>query len=125
MNSTLREKSSLAFEDVFRPKPPLTPWISDYNLSLLVPIVSHWLTAAFYEILERFDLLQQYKIHTNEEEMAKNTISRLECLRGVLLVQVRPDLNSLPLNWSDLQTLGTANRSWNHHRNVVRGRDDR
>ena len=85
----------MAFQDVLRPRPPLIPGISDYSLSLIVPVVAHWLTAAVYEIFQRFKLFQKYRIHTSEEEMAKNTISRLECLRGVILVQVRCDLLSL------------------------------
>lgn len=91
------EKSSAALNDVLRPKPPLISGISDYCLSLMVPVIAHWLTAAVYEIFQRFELFQEYRIHTSEEEMAKNTISRLECLRGVLLVQVRYDMLSLPL----------------------------
>lgn len=97
MNSTMVEKSSTALHDVLRPKLPLISGISDYSLSLIVPIVVHWLTAAIYEIFERFELFRECRIHTSEEEMAKNTISRLECLRGVLLVQVRYGLLSVPL----------------------------
>lgn len=89
MNSTTVEKSSVAFEYVLRPKPPLIAGISDYSLSLMVPVITHWLTAAVYEFFERFELFQEYRIHTSEEERVKNSISRLECLRGVILVQVR------------------------------------
>ena len=96
MNSTMVEKRSVALQYVLRPKPPLIAGISDYTLSLMVPVVTHWLTAAVYEIFERFELFQEYRIHTSEEERAKNTSSRLECLRGVILVQVRYDLFSLP-----------------------------
>lgn len=97
MNSTVFERSSVTFQDALRPKPPLISGISDYSLSLVVPVVTHWLTAAIYEIIHRCGLFQEYKIHTSEEEMAKNTVSRLECLHGVLLVQVRYDLLPLPL----------------------------
>lgn len=96
MNSTMIEKSFEASQDVLHPRPPLISGISDYSLSLVIPVVAHWLTAAVYEIFQRFELFQEYRIHTSEEEMAKNTISRLECLRGVLLVQVRDDLLPLP-----------------------------
>lgn len=96
MNSTMVEKRSVALQDVLRPKPPLIAGISDYSLSLVIPIVTHWLTAALYEIFQRFELFQEYRIHTSQEERVRNTISRLECLRGVVLVQVRYDLFSLP-----------------------------
>jgi sphinganine C4-monooxygenase len=91
------EKRFVALQYVLRPKPPLIAGISDYSLSLMVPVVTHWLTAAVYEIFQRFELFQEYRIHTSEEERVKNTISRLECLRGVILVQVRYDFFSLPL----------------------------
>ena len=90
------EKPSVALQYVLRPKPPLISGISDYSLSLIVPIVTHWLTAAVYEIFQRFELFQEYRIHTSEEERVKNTVSRLECLHGVVLVQVRYDLFPLP-----------------------------
>ncbi|RDA86142.1 hypothetical protein CP532_3029 [Ophiocordyceps camponoti-leonardi (nom. inval.)] len=80
--------SRAAYKIVLRPKPPLIPGISDHCLSLLVPVVTHWTTAAFYGIIERFDLLQGCRIHSREEEKMKNSVSRLECLRGVVLVQV-------------------------------------
>lgn len=97
MNSTRTEQISVALQDVLRSRPPLISGISDQNLSLVVPIVAHWLTSAIYEIFHLFNIFQQYKIHTSEEELAKNTVSRLECLRGVLLVQVCFGLLSQPV----------------------------
>lgn len=97
MNSTTIENTSAALQYVLRPRPPLVSGISDHNLSLVVPVVAHWLTAAVYELFHFFNIFQQYKIHTSEEELAKNTVSRLECLRGVLLVQVCFGLLSLPV----------------------------
>lgn len=97
MNSSRIEKNSVALQDVLRPRPPLISGISDHDLSLVVPVVAHWLTAAVYEIFHLFNIFQRYKIHTSEEELAKNTVSRLECLRGVLLVQVCFCLLSLPV----------------------------
>ncbi|KAI4168003.1 MAG: hypothetical protein LQ348_007577 [Seirophora lacunosa] len=89
MNSTatIAGKSSTAFQDALRPRPPLIAGISDYSLSLIIPVVTHWLTAAVYETFQHFGLFQRHRIHSSEEEMAKNTVSRRECLRGVLLVQ--------------------------------------
>lgn len=90
----------MASQDVLGPKPPLMAakpliaGISDSTLSLIVPVVVHWLTAAVYELFQRFNLFQQYRIHTSNEERARNTISRLECLRGVLVVQVRAALSA-------------------------------
>ncbi|KAL8764587.1 MAG: hypothetical protein Q9194_006960 [Teloschistes cf. exilis] len=77
-----------ASEDVLHPLPPLISGISDYTLSLIIPVVVHWTTAAIYEIFQHYGIFEKYRIHTSDEEKAKNPISRLECLRGVLLVQV-------------------------------------
>ncbi|KAL9583701.1 MAG: hypothetical protein Q9203_004969 [Teloschistes exilis] len=35
-----------------RPLPPLLPWISDFHLSLLLPIAIHWLVSGFFEVLQ-------------------------------------------------------------------------
>lgn len=88
MNSTRVEKYSVNLQYVLYEKPPLIAGISDYTLSLIVPVVTHWLTAAIYEIFQHFELFQEYRIHTSKEERARNSISRLECLRGVILVQI-------------------------------------
>jgi sphinganine C4-monooxygenase len=85
----MANNTSEALLDILQPRPQLITGISDNTLSLIVPVVTHWLTAAIYETFERFGLFQKYRIHTSDEELAKNTVSRLECLRGVLLVQVR------------------------------------
>lgn len=119
------EKGSMALQDVLHPKPALVPGISDYSLSMIVPVVAHWLTSAVYEIFHRFELFQEYRIHTSEEELAKNTIGRLECLRGVLLVQVCYDLLfHCPLAGPNLQAVGPTDRSGNRTWTILRGRDD-
>ncbi|KAL8950434.1 MAG: hypothetical protein Q9222_003528 [Ikaeria aurantiellina] len=66
-----------------RPLPPLIPWVSDLYLSLFIPIAVHWLTSAFFELCERTGWLEQYRLHTSEEELAKNRVTRLECLRAL------------------------------------------
>lgn len=97
MTFPLDEKQMINSQCVLGEKPPLIEGISDYTLSLVIPIVTHWVTSAFYEVLERFNLLQKYKLHSNAEETARNPISRVECLRGVLLVQVSFSLCPLAL----------------------------
>ncbi|KAL9055978.1 MAG: hypothetical protein Q9206_002923 [Seirophora lacunosa] len=65
------------------PMPPLLPGISDQHLSLLLPTAVHWLTSGFFEICERTGWLGQYRLHTTAEELAKNRVTRWECLRGL------------------------------------------
>ncbi|KAL8801947.1 MAG: hypothetical protein Q9182_004128 [Xanthomendoza sp. 2 TL-2023] len=88
MTEGVHENTHAFPEDVLCPRPPLVSGISDYTLSLIIPIVVHWSTAAVYEIFLHYGIFEKFRIHTSEEEKAKNTISKLECLRGVLLVQI-------------------------------------
>ncbi|KAL8965691.1 MAG: hypothetical protein Q9183_003732 [Haloplaca sp. 2 TL-2023] len=90
MNSSAPGTSPPFLNETLRPRPPLIASISDYNLSLLIPVIVHWFTAAVYEIFQQNGIFERYRIHSPEEETNKNTISRWQCLRGVLLVQSRP-----------------------------------
>ena len=71
-----------------RPMPPLVPGISDQHLALFAPIAVHWLTSGFFEICERTGWLKRYRLHTTAEELSKNRVTRLECLRVTLQCQV-------------------------------------
>jgi len=103
----MANNTSEALLSIIRPRPPLIRGISDNTLSLIVPVITHWLTAAIYETFERLGLFQQYRIHTSDEELAKNTVSRLECLRGVLLVQVMQTVLGIAIGtFSEGETAG-------------------
>jgi len=97
MNLTIAGEYPPVVQHAYRSKPPLYPGVSDYTLSLIVPIAVHWFTAGIYEIIQYFELLQKYRIHTSEEERARNRPSRLECLRGVILVQILQTLFGIVL----------------------------
>lgn len=71
-----------------RPVPPLMPPISDLHLSLLVPIVVHWILSGIFSWLEATRYLQQYRLHTSAEELTQNRCSRWECFRGVVINQI-------------------------------------
>lgn len=68
--------------------PPLFSSISDPHLALILPILVHWLTSAFFEICERTGWLEEYRLHTTEEELSKNRVTRRECLRVTIQCQV-------------------------------------
>jgi sphinganine C4-monooxygenase len=70
-----------------RPLPPLIPGISDQHLSLFAPIAVHWLTSGIFEICDRTGWLGRYRLHTTAEELAKNRVTRLECLRVTIQCQ--------------------------------------
>lgn len=67
--------------------PSLAPGISDFHLSLLLPIAVHWLTSGFFEICDRTGWLGQHRLHTSAEELARNRVTRRECLRVTLQCQ--------------------------------------
>ena len=70
-----------------RPVEPLLPGISDFHLSLLAPLAAFWLSCLFFYWLDESGFLQQYRLHASAEELARNTITRAECLRVVLINQ--------------------------------------
>lgn len=71
-----------------RPLPPLVSGLTDFQLSLIVPLISFWITCLFFEILDRYGLFQQYKLHTSGEEKTRNRVSFTECFRGVVINQI-------------------------------------
>ncbi|MCJ1250031.1 hypothetical protein MMC30_007257 [Trapelia coarctata] len=67
---------------------PLSTHISDFALSLIIPLVVYWATSLVFHWIDTQDLFSEYRIHTSTEEKARNTASRLEVLRGVVVVQI-------------------------------------
>ncbi|PHH68968.1 hypothetical protein CDD82_157 [Ophiocordyceps australis] len=65
------------------PKPALVSGISDLHLSLLVPFAVHWLTSAVFELCQRMGWLEQYRLHSSVEELARNRA--LQTLLGLAL----------------------------------------
>ncbi|KAL8713664.1 MAG: hypothetical protein Q9220_002190 [cf. Caloplaca sp. 1 TL-2023] len=111
MNSTIPGRSFSPIEPTLYPRPPLLSSISDNTLSVIVPVIVHWLTAAFYEVSQYYGFFQRYKIHTSEEERAKNTVSKSECLRGVLTVQVMQSALGVFLGMiSEVEMTGSEDR---------------
>lgn len=53
-------------------------------LVTFVPIAVYWIVSGIYMILERFD---EYRLHTKEEEEAKNVISKSVVAKGLLIQQ--------------------------------------
>ncbi|ORY03604.1 hypothetical protein K493DRAFT_311640 [Basidiobolus meristosporus CBS 931.73] len=68
----------------------LLPFMSDKTLALLSPFVAYWvLSGIFYYISQcRFPFFEQYKIHTTEEDKAKNQVTVQEVIKSVLVQQV-------------------------------------
>ncbi|KAI3758749.1 hypothetical protein L6452_06321 [Arctium lappa] len=60
-------------------------YIRDEVMDTLAPIVVYWLYAGFFQLLPPLD---NYRLHTREEEDAKNSVTLGSVVKGVLLQQV-------------------------------------
>ena len=69
------------------PVAQLVPWLSDFHLSLLLPVAAYWLVSLFFWYIERKDYWRQYRIHTPEEMKQRNRVTVGEVLRSILLQQ--------------------------------------
>jgi len=71
-----------------RPLPDLLPFISDFWLSILAPHIAYWIVSLLFHLLDVYDLLPQYRLHTPEEITQRNLASRYEVFRDVIIEQV-------------------------------------
>ncbi|KYK61867.1 sphinganine hydroxylase Sur2 [Drechmeria coniospora] len=63
-------------------------WISDFWLSLLLPVVVYWVMSLFFHAIDVLDLFPQYRLHTPQEILSRNHASRYEVARDVIVQQV-------------------------------------
>jgi sphinganine C4-monooxygenase len=70
------------------PVPPLLPFISDFALSLMLPIIAYWALSLFFHCIDVYDIWPQYRLHTPTEILARNRASRYEVARDVIIQQV-------------------------------------
>jgi sphinganine C4-monooxygenase len=70
------------------PVPSLLPFISDFYLSLFLPIVAYWALSFFFHIIDVYDIWPQYRLHTPAEILARNRASRYEVARDVIIQQI-------------------------------------
>lgn len=59
--------------------------LSDETLAIIVPILVYWVYSGIYIVLGYAD---SYRLHTKEEEQTKNSVSKGEVARVVLLQQL-------------------------------------
>lgn len=71
-----------------QPLPPLVSWIPDKYLTLLLPIIAYWAVSIFFHLVDTFDLLPQYRLHTPEELLKRNHATRWDVLRDVIFQQI-------------------------------------
>lgn len=71
-----------------RPKPPLLPYLSDFHLSLLLPVVAYWLMSLIFHIITTKNYFAHHRIHTPAEFKHRNRVSAAEVLRSVIVQQL-------------------------------------
>lgn len=71
-----------------RPVTPLLPWISDFYISLLTPVVTYWILSMFFHYIDVNDIWSQYRLHTPAEILKRNHVSRYEVARDVIIQQI-------------------------------------
>ncbi|KAL8829967.1 MAG: hypothetical protein Q9170_005954 [Blastenia crenularia] len=70
-----------------KPVPRLLPWLSDFHLSLVLPIAAYWFMSLIFYYIDKKDYFSQYRLHTPEEFKQRNRVTAREVLRSVLLQQ--------------------------------------
>ncbi|KID87462.1 Fatty acid hydroxylase [Metarhizium guizhouense ARSEF 977] len=70
------------------PRGDFFSWISDFWLSLILPVFVYWVMSLFFHVIDVLDLFPQYRLHTPEEILRRNHASRYEVARDVVIQQI-------------------------------------
>ncbi|KAL9025894.1 MAG: hypothetical protein Q9196_005363, partial [Gyalolechia fulgens] len=69
------------------PVPRLVPWLSDFHLSLVLPVAAYWFMSLVFWYIDKQKYFVRYRLHTPEEFKQRNGVTVAEVLRSVLLQQ--------------------------------------
>lgn len=84
-----------------KPLPPLVSWTSDAILQVAFPIIGYWVVSLIYHLIDVYDLLPQYRLHTPAEVLKRNPVSRYEVFRDVIIQQVIQTIAGLLVSLTD------------------------
>lgn len=79
----------------------LIPWLPDFYLSLVAPVVAYWVVSGCFHIIDVYDLLPQYRLHTPAEIASRNRATRYEVFRDVIVQQVVQTVVGLIMGFTD------------------------
>jgi sphinganine C4-monooxygenase len=100
MNSTL-------LHPTLTPQPPLLPPITDHWVLLILPIVTYWSFSLVFHFLDTHDLLSKYRLHTPEEVLKRNHVTRREVVRDVILQQIiQTIVGGITALWEGVEMVG-------------------
>jgi sphinganine C4-monooxygenase len=74
----------------FEARPPIFSFISDKHLSLALPVILYWLYSLIFHILDlqSWSFLEKYRLHTPEEVLKRNRVTRWDVVTAVLVQQI-------------------------------------
>ncbi len=70
-----------------KPVPRLVPWLSDFHLSLVLPVLAYWLMSLTFHLISTYNLFSKYRLHTPEEFKTRNRVTVGEVLRSIIFQQ--------------------------------------
>ena len=70
------------------PVQPLFSFVSDFYVSLLLPVVAYWAVSMVFHYIDVYDIWPQYRLHTPAEIQQRNHVSRYEVARDVIIQQI-------------------------------------
>ncbi|KAI4105683.1 MAG: hypothetical protein L6R37_002582 [Teloschistes peruensis] len=82
------------------PVPRILPWLSDFHLSLVLPVAAYWFMSLLFFFIDKKDYFSQYRLHTPEEFKQRNRVTVAEVLRSVLFQQAIQTALGLFLGWA-------------------------
>ncbi|KAG0632858.1 fatty acid hydroxylase superfamily-domain-containing protein [Tuber brumale] len=97
-NSTTSPSPPASF---LRPLPPLISGVPDSIVLVILPIAAYWALSLFFHFLDVHDLLASYRLHTPEEVLKRNHVTRREVVRDVIVQQVIQTIVGLAIGVSE------------------------
>jgi len=88
--------------DLFlKPLPPLISGVPDSIVLVILPIAAYWALSLFFHFLDVHDLLASYRLHTPEEVLKRNHVTRREVVRDVIVQQIIQTIVGLAIGMSE------------------------
>jgi len=84
-----------------KPLPPLISGVPDSIVLVILPIAAYWALSLFFHFLDVHDLLASYRLHTPEEVLKRNHVTRREVVKDVIVQQVIQTIVGLAIGMSE------------------------
>lgn len=72
-----------------------------------MPVIAYWGFSLFFHILDTYDLLPQYRLHTPEELLKRNRVTRFEVVKEVVIQHIiQTIIGGIAAYWEPVQYIG-------------------